>query len=87
MDYTYDTEFVCSPQIKFHLEGDVVTDIKFTGGCNGNTKAVSKLVTGRPVDEVVELLAGNTCGARKTSCADQMTIALKAAQEQARAIA
>ena len=80
---------VCSRNIHVEVsdDGSTIERVEFEGGCNGNTKAVSKLVTGRPVDEVVELLAGNTCGARKTSCADQMTIALKAAQEQARAIA
>lgn len=50
------------------------------GGCNGNLKAIGKLVAGQPVDRVVEMLEGNTCGPRKTSCADQMTRALREAQ-------
>ena len=53
--------------------------------CNGNTKAVAKLVAGKPVDEIVELLAGNQCRSRGTSCADQMTIALRQAQAETRA--
>lgn len=68
-------------------DGATIERVEFTGGCNGNTKAVAKLVTGKPVDEIVELLAGNQCKNRGTSCADQLTIALREAQEQARALA
>ena len=68
-------------------DGNVIECVEFEGGCNGNTKAVAKLVAGKPVDQIVELLAGNTCHARGTSCADQMTIALRQAQERAREVA
>lgn len=68
-------------------DGTTIEGVEFTGGCNGNTKAVAKLVTGKPVDDVVAILKGNTCGMRGTSCADQLTIALGMAQEQARALA
>lgn len=66
-------------------DGNTIENVVFTGGCNGNTKAVAKLVKGKPVDDIVELLAGNQCGPRGTSCADQMTIALRQAQAEARA--
>lgn len=68
-------------------DGTTIEKVEFFGGCNGNTKAVAKLVKGQKVDDVVELLAGNTCGRRGTSCADQMTIALRQAQERARVVA
>ena len=68
-------------------DGNTIEQVVFDGGCNGNTKAVAKLVAGKPVDEIVELLAGNQCKMRGTSCADQMTIALRKAQEAARALA
>lgn len=68
-------------------DGATIERVEFTGGCNGNTKAVAKLVTGKPVDEIVDLLAGNDCNGRGTSCADQLTVALREAQEQARALA
>ncbi|MBO7675737.1 MAG: TIGR03905 family TSCPD domain-containing protein [Atopobiaceae bacterium] len=68
-------------------DGSTIERVEFTGGCNGNTKAVALLVQGKPVDEVVELLAGNDCKGRGTSCADQLTIALRQAQENARAVA
>lgn len=68
-------------------DGSTIEDVVFTGGCNGNTKAVAKLVRNQKVDDVVALLAGNDCGGRGTSCPDQMTIALRKAQELARAMA
>lgn len=68
-------------------DGTTIENVEFTGGCNDNTKAVAKLVAGKPVDEIVLLLEGNDCNGRGTSCADQLTIALRKAQEQARALA
>ncbi len=78
---------VCSRNIHVDLsdDGSTIEGCSFVGGCNGNLKAVSKLVTGRSVDEVTSILRGNTCGAKPTSCADQLCRALDAAQEQARA--
>ena len=78
---------VCSTRIHVELDdtGETIERAAFTGGCNGNLKAISKLVAGRPVDEVRSLLRGNTCGPRRTSCADQLCCALDAAQEEARA--
>ncbi|MCH3942571.1 MAG: TIGR03905 family TSCPD domain-containing protein [Atopobiaceae bacterium] len=83
--YDFKPRGVCSRAIHIGLSDDASTieSMSFDGGCNGNLKAVSKLVTGMPVDEVVDLLAGNTCGPRKTSCADQMTLGLRAAQAAA----
>lgn len=80
---------VCPSNIHVGIsdDGSTVESVEFTGGCNGNGKAVAKLVTGRPVDEVVGILAGNDCKGRGTSCADQLTIALRQAQEQVRALA
>ena len=85
MDYTYETQNVCSMQINFHLEGDVVTNVSFLGGCNGNLKAISKLVDGWTVEKIEEYLLGNTCGRRPTSCADQLAIAVRQAYDQAQA--
>lgn len=83
MEYTYKTSGVCSQEIKFNIEGDVVTNVKFVGGCNGNLKAISKLVEGMTVKEIESKLLGNTCGWRDTSCADQFAKAvLKAYNEQ-----
>jgi len=85
MDYTYETQNVCSMEISFHLEDDVVTDIHFVGGCNGNLKAISKLVDGWTVDKIEQYLKGNTCGRRPTSCADQLAIAVRKAYDESHA--
>ena len=83
MKYTYKTQHVCSSSIPFDINDDVVTNVAFTGGCNGNLKAIAKLVDGKTADEIASILAGNTCGFRSTSCADQLAKAvLKAKTEQ-----
>ncbi len=66
-------------EICFDLEGNVVKNIEFTGGCNGNLKAISKLVDGWTVEQIEEKLRGNTCGRRPTSCADQLALAVREA--------
>ena len=79
MDYTYRAKGVCAMEINFHLDGDVVSGIRFTGGCNGNLKAISKLCEGMTVSEIERRLAGNTCGGKQTSCADQLAVAVREA--------
>ncbi len=81
MDYTYVTSMVCSKEISFHIEGNVITNVRFVGGCNGNLKAISKLVDGMTVEEIEEKLKGNLCGKRPTSCADQLCIAVREAYD------
>ncbi|MBQ1602606.1 MAG: TIGR03905 family TSCPD domain-containing protein [Oscillospiraceae bacterium] len=82
MEYTYKTKNVCSMQIHFDLDGNVVHNIEFLGGCNGNLKAISKLVDGMTVEQIEEKLRGNTCGPRPTSCADQLAIAVRKAYNE-----
>lgn len=82
MEFTYRTKGVCAQQIKFDLDGNKVTNVEFYGGCNGNLKAISKLVDGMSVDEIESVLKGNTCGFKPTSCADQLAIAVRAAANQ-----
>ena len=79
MEYTYRTSNVCAAEIKFNIDGDVITNIQFLGGCNGNLKAISKLVDGWTVSQIEDKLIGNTCGRRPTSCADQLAKAVRAA--------
>ncbi|MBQ1519091.1 MAG: TIGR03905 family TSCPD domain-containing protein [Ruminococcus sp.] len=81
MDYTYKTQNVCSQEINFHIDGNVITNVSFYGGCNGNLKAISKLVDGMTVEEIEAKLKGNLCGRRPTSCADQLAIAVRQAYE------
>ena len=82
MDYRYKTKMVCSQEIYFHIEGNVVTNIRFMGGCNGNLKAIAKLLEGQTVEYIEEKLRGNSCGGRPTSCADQLAIAVRQAYER-----
>lgn len=77
MRYEYKTENTCSQLISFNLEENIVRDIKFYGGCDGNLKAISKLLDGATVEEIEEKLLGNTCGRRSTSCADQLARAVR----------
>ena len=79
MEYSYKTKGTCSSRIDFELEGGIVKNVKYTGGCNGNLKAIAKLVEGRRADEVIATLKGNTCGFKNTSCADQLACALSEA--------
>lgn len=69
-------------QIKFDIEGNVISNVEFIGGCNGNLKAISKLVDGFTVEQIEEKLLGNTCGMKPTSCADQLAKAVRAAYEE-----
>ena len=85
MDYSYTPHSVCSMQIDFHIEDDVITNVRFTGGCNGNLKAISKLVDGMTVEQIESYLRGNTCGRRSTSCADQLAIAVRQAYNETHA--
>lgn len=76
--YTYSPKGVCSMKITFDVdENDIVSNIKFTGGCNGNTQGVATLANGRKKDELINLLSGIKCGFRPTSCPDQLAEALK----------
>lgn len=82
MEYIYKTSGTCASQIKFEINGNVVTNISFQGGCNGNLKAISKLVDGWTVQQIEEKLKGNTCGWRTTSCADQLARAVRKAYDE-----
>ena len=84
MRYEYRTRGVCSQLISFDLEGDVVSNISFLGGCNGNLKAISKLVDGWTVEKIESFLKGNTCGYKNTSCADQLAIGVREAYEKSK---
>lgn len=82
MRYEYKTENTCSQLISFDIDDNVVTGIEFYGGCNGNLKAISKLLEGSTVEEIEEKLLGNTCGRRPTSCADQLARAVRTAYNE-----
>ena len=82
MHYEYRTSGTCSQVITFDINGNVVTNIKFIGGCNGNLKAIAALVDGWTVDQIVDKLSGISCGWKSTSCGDQLAKAVKKAYEE-----
>lgn len=73
----YKTSGTCSSAIDFEVEDGIVKEVKFIGGCNGNTQGVAALVKGMPVEEVISRLEGIKCGFKSTSCPDQLAKALK----------
>ena len=75
--YTYKTFGTCSRAIEFDIDGDVVKEVRFIGGCHGNTQGIAKLVTGMKVDDVISKLRGVDCGGKGTSCPDQLARALE----------
>ena len=76
---TFTPKGVCAIQIDFDLEDGKLYNVQFIGGCNGNLKAIGRLVEGKDAKEVAEILRGNTCGMKGTSCADQLAIAIESA--------
>ena len=79
MSYSYTTQGTCSRKITFDLEDGIVKNVSFIDGCNGNTKGIAKLVEGMKADDVIARLEGTKCDFRRTSCPDQLALALKAA--------
>lgn len=80
MEYNYKTKGTCSSKIEFEIENGIVKNVRFTGGCNGNLKAIAALVEGQPRERVIELLKGIKCGFKDTSCGDQLARALEEAK-------
>ena len=80
--FTFYPQGVCSMMIEIELEDDIIRDVVFTGGCNGNLSGISKLIKGMKAEDVVEKLEGTTCGFKDTSCPDQLSKALKQALAQ-----
>ena len=75
----YITKGVCARKINFEIIDGKLHNVSFMGGCNGNLKAISKLVEGMDAKKVIEILKGNTCGYKDTSCADQLCLAIEEA--------
>lgn len=76
--FSYATKGVCSRKITFDIVDGKLHNVQFEGGCHGNLLAIGKLVEGKDALEIAELLAGNDCRGRGTSCADQLSQAIKA---------
>ncbi len=79
MKYTYKTKGTCSTQIDLEINGDIISNVKFYGGCNGNLQAIPALIEGMTVDWIEERCKDIKCGFKNTSCADQLAHAIREA--------
>lgn len=77
MHYKYKTKNTCSSEIEFDIDNNKIYNVMYTGGCNGNLKAVSSLVEGMDIDEFQKRCKGIKCGFRDTSCIDQLSKAIE----------
>ena len=75
----YKTKGTCSTQIDIELDGDIISKVGFTNGCNGNLQGISRLVVGMKCEDAIGKLRGIKCGFRNTSCPDQLSYAIEAA--------
>ncbi len=82
MKYQFLTNGVCAKAIQFDINDGIITNVEFMGGCPGNTKAVAKLVDGMSADKIAQILLGNQCASKGTSCADQLAKAVLEAKEK-----
>lgn len=81
MKFVYNTNGTCSVQITIDYHDDIIDNVTFLGGCNGNSKGINELVKGMHFDDVIKKLKGVTCGFKPTSCPDQLARALEKLKE------
>ena len=82
MKFEYKTKGTCSSKILFDVDDGVLHNLEYIGGCNGNLQGLSRLVEGMQVDDVIARVQGIHCGAKPTSCPDQLAQALLQAKEK-----
>lgn len=82
MYFTHKNKGTCSKEVSFDLVDGKLYNVQFVGGCNGNAKGISKLLEGADAEEVMNRLAGVTCGLKPTSCPDQLSIAIREALDK-----
>lgn len=75
----YKTHGTCSRMINLELDGDIIKSVEFIGGCSGNTQGIASLVKGMKAEDAITRMEGIRCGAKPTSCPDQLAQALKQA--------
>ena len=78
---------VCCKMMNLRIKDDIIEDVEFIGGCNGNLKGISILVKGMNINDIVPKLSGIPCGARPTSCPDQLTQGIQAYIEAKKSVA
>lgn len=83
MTYTYKTKGTCAAEIIIDMDdNNIIRDVRFIGGCKGNTQGVAALVKGMNAQDVIDRVSGIRCGFKPTSCPDQLATALKKMLEE-----
>ncbi len=82
MRYSYETSGTCTRRIDFDINGNVISNVTFYGGCPGNLAAISRVVEGKTVEEIEDLFKDIKCGSKTTSCSAQLAIAVRQAFEE-----
>ena len=82
MEYRFKPSGVCSTEMIFEIENNIVKDLKVIGGCNGNLKGISSLIKGMKIDDIIDKLSGIKCNFKDTSCPDQIAESLKAYKDK-----
>ena len=81
MRYNYLTENTCSQMISFDLDDNIVTNISYMGGCDGNLQSIERILDGWTVKDIESKLGDIKCGRRPTSCSGQLAIAVRKAYD------
>ncbi len=81
-NFVYQPKGVCSKEMRFEMDGDVIRKVTIVGGCPGNLLGISRMLENKQIDEVIKAFEGVRCGAKPTSCPDQIACALKQYQTQ-----
>lgn len=75
--FVYKTQWVCSTEIHLDIQDNIIKDVKFIRGCQGNLIGISALVKNMNINDVIEKLKGIECGKKSSSCPDQLSKALE----------
>lgn len=79
MKSVYKTSGVCSRSIEFDIDDGIIHNVKFNGGCAGNTQGIAALVEGMKAEDVIKRCKNIQCGMKGTSCPDQLAKAIEKA--------
>ena len=74
----YQPKGVCCKMMQMRIKDDIIQDVEFVGGCNGNLSGIGILIKGMNINDIVPKLSGLHCGSRPTSCPDQLTKGIEA---------
>lgn len=77
-EFIYKPQGVCSREMRFIMDKDIIKDLKIIGGCAGNLLGISMMIKGRHIHEILDIFTGIKCGNKATSCPDQISLALQA---------